>query len=230
MRNYRSNLKQLEHDPPDRFATVVSSFSYEAGDHPEPWWDYECAFAAEHVARVQPDEILDIGSLRSFVIGLLAHYPVTTVDIRARQAQFDNETVITSDAKALDIPDESFDAVVSLCALEHFGLGRYGDDIDMHGDELAFSEMVRVLRPGGRLIFSTAVRGGEAVLAFNEQRIYTLDLIRSLAGAALVAEDERGYSRTLQRFCTFDELAVSEPAPEPWDIYCGCWRKPASPV
>ena len=224
--DYRSALRRLRRTSPPRFRSVVQSFTWEAGEHPVLWWDFECSFAAEHIARVSPTDILDIGSIRSFIAGLMAHYRVTTVDVREREALLENETVITTDAKRLDLPDNSFDVVVSLCALEHFGLGRYGDELDMDGDRLAFSEMVRVLRPGGRLIFTTTIRNGEPVLAFNEQRIYNVDLIRSLAHP-LTCEDERAYDRQRQRFCRVEELAPAGPPSTAswWHVYCGCWRK-----
>jgi SAM-dependent methyltransferase len=226
MRRYRATLHELERVPPDRFPTVFGSLTYEAGDHPVEWWDYECAFAAEHLARVSPTDVLDIGSIRSFVAGLLAHYRVTTVDVRRRTALVANETAITSDARRLDLPDAAFDVVVSLCTIEHFGLGRYGDELDLEGDHAAFAEMVRVLRPGGRLVFSTTLRNGEPALAFNEQRIYNIDLVHRLT-KGLICEDERAYTRASQRFCAVDELPLEPPSYESWwHIYCGCWRKP----
>lgn len=47
------------------------------------------------------------------------------------------------DAEALLLPDQSFDAVISLCAVLHFP-----------AIATALSEMYRVLRPGGRLVVS----------------------------------------------------------------------------
>jgi SAM-dependent methyltransferase len=193
------------------------------------WWDFECTFAAEHIFRIKPTKILDIGSYRYFIIGLLAHYDVTTVDVRSRASLLANETVLTTDAKELDIPDGSFDLVLSMCSIEHFGLGRYGDEIDIEGDMKGFTEMVRVLKPGGHLIFTTTLRNGRPVLAFNEQRIYNVDLIHELT-RSLTCEDERAYDRERQRFCRLDELPRDEPPSRQswWNIYCGCWRKPDS--
>ncbi len=103
---------------------------------------------------------------------MLAGYKVTTLDVRPRDSRLENETIVTSDAKKLDIPSDSFDMVVSLCTLEHFGLGRYGDEFDLDGDKKAFNEMIRVLKPGGRLVFSTTVTRSTPSLAFNAHRIY----------------------------------------------------------
>jgi len=191
------------------------------GAHPEISAHFECYFAARQLARIQPSSLLDIGSIRYFVIGLLAHYNVTTIDIRPRTPLCENETVVTCDAKKLDIPDGSFDAVVSICALEHFGLGRYGDEIDLDGDKKGFREFVRVLKPGGRLVFTTTLSKGGPSVAFNAHRIYTLDMLRGFC-SGLSCEEEMFYSVRMNRYCTFDEVTSN---PEEWDIYCGCWRK-----
>ena len=116
------------------------------------------------IYKSKPANILDIGSYRHFILGLLAHYNVTTVDIRCRKSILENETIVTCDAKALQSSDNYFDAVVSLECLPHLGLLRYGDDFDLDGDIKAFKEMIRVLKPGGLLIFSTAITGGEPSL------------------------------------------------------------------
>ena len=98
---------------------------FEAGDHPRDFIDYQCGFAAGHIFRRRPRKILDVGSYRHFILGMLAHFPLTSLDVRPRHPAMEHETALTGDAKRLPLPDGSFDLVVSLCALEHFGLGRY---------------------------------------------------------------------------------------------------------
>lgn len=227
-REYAAHLVDLCRNPPDRFATVVADARFDLGDHPIGYVDWECTFTADHMRRIQPDQTLDVGSYRHFVLGLLAHYSVTSVDVRPRQATLAGESVVTCDAKDLRLPDASFDAVVSLCALEHFGLARYGDGFDVEADRKAFAEMLRVLKPGGRVIFSTTVRRSAPVLAFNAHRIYSLELLRALT-AGLSCEEERFFSRAEGRFCSFEELRFTEPPDgDSWDVYCGCWRKDPS--
>jgi ubiquinone/menaquinone biosynthesis C-methylase UbiE len=94
---------------------------------------------------MDPSNILDIGSYRHFILGLLSHYEVTTLDIRERKSNLVNENIVTCDAKALLFADNSFDSVLSLEALPHFGLCRYGDEFDLDADIKAFNEMIRVL-------------------------------------------------------------------------------------
>jgi len=130
MYQHHRQLNELKKN--NRGFKVFEEFRYEVGNHPQFYDHYECEFAARNLAKRHPINILDIGSYRHFVIGLASSYKVTTLDIRKRDSSLENETVLTSDAKQLDIPSDSFDAVVSLCALEHFGLGRYEDDKRLH--------------------------------------------------------------------------------------------------
>jgi len=112
--------------------------------------------------------------------------------------------------------------VVSLCTLEHFGLGRYGDDIDMEGDRKAFEEMIRVIRPGGTLVFSTTITRAAPQIAFNSHRIYDHAMIRSFCDK-LQCVDEDFFSNELGTGCDLERVTD---APAAWDVYCGCWRKP----
>lgn len=192
----------------------------DTGEHPESYIDFECAFAAKHLNQAAPSSILDIGSYRHFILGLLSHYRVTTIDVRTRPPASVNETVITCDAKALELSSASFDAVVSLCTLEHFGLARYGDQFDINADEKAFREMIRVLKPGGQLILTTTVTRARPSLAFNAHRIYGLDMIRAFC-TGMKCVEEGFYSNALGRTCSYEEVTDN---PSLWDVYLGCWE------
>lgn len=209
----------LKNDP--RGFEVFQESVYEPGAHPENFIDYECAFAAFHIQRAKPQRILDIGSYRHFLLGLLAYYPVTSIDVRARKNTLRNESVLTCDAKNLTIPDDSFDLVLSLCALEHFGLGRYGDAFDPDADRKAFSEMIRVLNPGGLLLFTTTITRAVPSVAFNAHRIYSYPMLETFC-SGLKCVEERFYSHEKIGFCTLQEVTDK---PKGWDVYMGCWEK-----
>jgi ubiquinone/menaquinone biosynthesis C-methylase UbiE len=183
--------------------------------------DYQCEFAAYHLYKEKPQSVLDIGSWRLFILGLLAHFNITTIDIRNRKSILKNENVLTCDAKALKIPDESFDAVMCLASLYIFGLGRYGDPFDLDADIKAFHEMVRVLKPGGLLIFSTSIHNSEPVILFNRCRIYNYEMIRNFCNS-LNCVEEKFYDRQNKRACSLEELTTDAKL---FDLYMGCWRK-----
>lgn len=220
LEEYRKNLARLKASPGG--FEVYEDMWYETGEHPARYTDFEAAFAASQIERLDPETILDIGSYRLFILGLLAGRAVTTLDVRKREPATPSETVVTSDAKDIRLPDESFGMVVSLCALEHFGLGRYGDEFDPDADRKAISEMKRVLRPGGHLVFTTHITRGRPAIGFNGARTFDREMLRErCAGLELVGE--RYYSHALNRYCSFEEVTDR---PRVWDVYCGCWKKP----
>jgi SAM-dependent methyltransferase len=216
---FNRNWEALKRDP--RGFEVFQEPVFEEGDHPQNFVEYECAFAAFHIRRISPRKILDIGSYRHFILGLLAHSSVTTLDVRPRKPTVENETVVTGDAKCLALPDDSFDLVLSLCSPEHFGLGRYGDELDLDADRKSFSEMIRVLRPGGSLIFTTTITRAAPSIAFNAHRIYDHRMVRDLC-TGLACVEERFYSHEKRGFCALEEVTDK---PRWWDVYCGCWEK-----
>jgi len=218
-RNYSHNLAELRSKP--GVFSIFEEMRYDVGAHPENFVDYECAFAAYHINRLNPQDILDIGSYRHFILGMLSHFKVTTIDVRDRKPFSDNEVVVTCDAKNLDLLDDSFDVVMSLCTLEHLGLGRYGDEFDVAADRKAFAEMVRVLRPGGHLVFTTTITRAQPSIAFNAHRIYSYGMLRAFC-AGLICIEEKFYSHKIQDFCSGEEVTAE---PNAWDVYCGCWQK-----
>ena len=218
--SYRRHLRLLKEDPGSYH--IFPEPVFETGTHPENFVDHECAFASEFLHRLHPPSILDIGSYRHFILGLLAHYAVTSVDVRNRTPLTPRETILTGDAKELSLPDHAFAVVLSLCALEHFGLGRYGDPVDFHADQKAFLEMIRVIKPGGHLIFSTTVTRGRPAIGFNAHRIYSYRMLQDFC-AGLILCEEKFYSHRLKGFCSLADVTAD---PQGWDVYCGCWQKP----
>ena len=218
---YEYYCKQVENNA--RGFRAFKDYRYEAGEHPYGQNERVSEFAAFHLYKEKPGKVLDIGSFRQFLLGLLAHYDVTTIDIRGRESLFSNENIITCDAKALDLPDNSFDTVMCMASVYIFGLGRYGDEFDLDADIKAFKEMIRVLKPGGLLIFSTSIGAAPPSIYFSRCKIYNYEMIHSFC-SGLDCVDERFSSRKLNRYCSYDEL-ITDPHSDFYDNYLGCWRK-----
>lgn len=217
-RSYRHQLRGLKKN---REFHIWSAFRYDIGAHPVEFEAYQCEFAAHHINRLKPKAILDIGSYRQFILGIQSSLKVTTIDVRKRMPATNNEIVVTCDAKKINLPDNSFDAVVSLCALEHFGLGRYGDEFELDADKKAFKEMIRVLKPNGRIIFTTMITNAGPSIAFNAHRLYTHKMIEEFC-SDLICEEERFYNPRDGVLYALKDVVREERL---WDVYCGCWIK-----
>ena len=200
---------------------VIEEFRDDSQAHPMHHRNYECDFASEQIAQNKPEKILDVGSYRDWLAGVMAYYSVTTVDVRNRKSNLSNEIIINQDVRNLEMADNSIDMVTTLHTIEHFGLGRYGDEFDPEGDRKAVSNFLRVIKPGGRFLFSVPVTAGQACIAFNSHRIYTMEMVRDWV-RDLSLGDEIYIKRKPAKLCTEVELATSLGE---FDIYCGCYIK-----
>jgi len=212
-------LKELRDD--NRGFDIFNELFYDVGVHPTNYIDYECGFTADNIKKLQPKKICDVGSYRHFILGMLSYYSVTTVDIRNRMPSPNNEFAVICDAKNLNLQDDEFDMVISLSALEHFGLGRYGDEFDLDADKKAFDEMIRVVKPNGHIIVTTTITNAQPSIVFNAHRIYDYEMIRAFC-SKLICEEEKFYSHKIKDFCRLEEVTTQ---PGVWDVYLGCWKK-----
>jgi len=207
----------------DRYSGhVFQDFIDQHGHHPSNWRDFETAFAADALSDLTSpsSRIIDIGSNHLFVSGLCATRTITTVDVRPRSIAPRNESVIVADAAAVPLPDHSFDVVLSLNAIEHFGLGRYGDKINVYADFHAASEWKRLLVPGGMIIVSTTISSRGESLAFTAHRIYSYTTIHDIfSGLTLIRESF--YSNKNNKQATLSELETPEFS---WDLYVGAFK------
>lgn len=125
-------------------------------------------------------EHIDVGSR---IDGLVSHLlaagiSVTEMDIRPLN-QYDpgcgvtKLTFVQGDATNLNnIESDSILSLSSLHAIEHFGLGRYGDDINPNACFDAMEALQRVLKPGGKLYLAVPISAEERV-HFNAHRIFS---------------------------------------------------------
>jgi SAM-dependent methyltransferase len=112
------------------------------------------------VLRNLPSEgkILDVGSTGSQIPVMLAclGYHVWTIDVRDYEYAGLSENLhsVVGDIRRTSFPDGFFDVVVAVSTVEHVGLGRYGDPIDLKGDRNAIKEVRRVMTSDGILLIT----------------------------------------------------------------------------
>lgn len=133
-------------------------------------------FARKVIENINPDEKhFDIGSrVDGFISHLLvAKQKVVQMDVRPLNIKLAGLEFRWADATNLDgIEDGSINSISSLHAIEHFGLGRYGDEIDPDAWKKILASMKRVMKQGGKLYLSVPV-GNEQKICFNAHRIFS---------------------------------------------------------
>ena len=132
---------------------------------------YHPAWAARILAETKPAEHVDISGSLNFCTIVSAFIPVKFYDYRPAPFHLSGLTSGRCDLMSLSFKDNSIESISCMHVIEHIGLGRYGDLLDLDGDLKAIKELKRVVKPGGNLLFVVPV-GGKAKIMFNAHRIY----------------------------------------------------------
>jgi hypothetical protein len=132
---------------------------------------YQDLFVAQKVFDFNPKNILDVGSrVDGFISNVASFREISTVDIR--ELGFEIKNIKSKIMDITKVPKNSlkFEMVTCLHALEHFGLGRYGDKIDKDAYKVGIEGLAKVLSDDGSLILSTPV--GKEKIEFNANWIF----------------------------------------------------------
>lgn len=170
-----------------RWAPIFGDFSSPAGSCRSLYF-LQDLLCSQFVLRQPAGSHLDIGSrVDGFVAQVAAARTLDVLDVRPLpltafpQIRFRQGDI-------LQPPEElkgRYDLVSSLHALEHVGLGRYGDLIAADGFERALGQATGLVTPGGLLLLSLPVARLERnCVEFNSQRLFShqrlLPLLRQL--------------------------------------------------
>lgn len=138
-----------------------------------------------HVARRiylnTPEKHVDVGSrVDGFVAHVASFRMIEVFDFRPLENHVENIHFTQCDMMS---PLESSlvdycDSLSCLHALEHFGLGRYGDPVNYHGHLLGFNNLWKCLRKGGKLYFSAPI--GSQRIEYNAHRIFSVEYLLNL--------------------------------------------------
>lgn len=140
-------------------------------------YTYHTAWAARKLKELNPFEHVDISSLTYFSTLISAFIPVKFYDYRPAKIELDNFSCNHADIIQLPFPNSSINSLSCMHVIEHIGLGRYGDPLDVDGDLKAIEELKRVVSIGGNLLFVVPI--GKARIMFNAHRIYSYEQITS---------------------------------------------------
>lgn len=136
---------------------------------------YHPAWAARKLLEYGIKEHYDFGSTQAFAAMTSAFTRVVLHDFRMPHILLSGLVCRSADLMKLDYANDSLPSVSCMHTIEHVGLGRYGDTLNPEGDRVAAKELVRVLQPGGTLIFVVPV--GRSRLQFNGHRIYSFEQV-----------------------------------------------------
>ena len=178
VRTYKKSLK-----PNYRFqfywksAKPLTGYYYDTAGTASGHYFSQDLWASRAIFKMRPATHIDIGSrVDGFVSNVLTFMPVTVIDIRPMKSHVDGLTFLQEDATEMSkFEDNSVESISCLHAMEHFGLGRYGDPIDADSCFKGMRSLARVLKPEGRLYFS--VPSGRERLEFNAHRVFYPDTV-----------------------------------------------------
>lgn len=129
---------------------------------------------ARKIYENNPLRHIDIGSrIDGFVAHVAVFRKIEIFDIRSLESPVKN--IIYKQADLMQLPDnmrDCCDSLSSLHAIEHFGLGRYGDPIDIDGHLKAINTIHLMLKPNGKFYFSVPI--GKQRIEFNAHRIFSI--------------------------------------------------------
>jgi hypothetical protein len=129
---------------------------------------------AKFIYENNPDNHIDIGSrIDGFVAHVATFRLIQIFDIRnLKKYVHQNIKFFKKDLMRKESIEEKItDSVSCLHAIEHFGLGRYGDAIDPNGHIKGFNNITRMLKKGGKLYISFPI-GKRNEVHFNAHRVF----------------------------------------------------------
>lgn len=138
-------------------------------------------FVAQEIFHQNPSKHVDIGSrIDGFVTHVASFREIEVIDIRPVDLNIDNIKFLQLDFSKE--PDKVFhnysDSVSCLHTLEHFGLGRYGDEIDPVSFKKGLNNLHLLCKQGASFYFSVPL--GDNKVFFNAHRTFSLQYLFEL--------------------------------------------------
>lgn len=154
-------------------------------DKYDNWWTakwhyfHQDLLVAQKIFQNNPQRHIDVGSrVDGFVAHIASFRNIEVFDIRNLENKVENINFKQLDLMQT-IPTEYIEYTDSLSCLhtiEHFWLGRYGDQIDIDWHKKWFAQMTKILKSGWKFYFSTPI-GEKQRIEFNAHRVFSLSYL-----------------------------------------------------
>tara|TARA_B100001057_G_C22824586_1_gene940893 strand:+ start:1458 stop:2240 length:783 start_codon:yes stop_codon:yes gene_type:complete len=134
-------------------------------------------YIARKIYKDKPKDHYDIGSrIDGFVAHVASFRKINIIDIRPLKNKIHNVSFFKKDImQENQLLDFKIDSLSSLHAVEHFGLGRYGDKIEYDGHLVGLNNIFKMLNKNGKFYFSVPI--GPNKICFNAHRIFSIDYL-----------------------------------------------------
>jgi len=151
---------------------IWSDYRKQAGSSSGDYF-HQDLLVASFIYENKPQKHIDVGSrIDGFVAHVAAFRKIQVLDIRPLSSLgHENIEFIQADLMSQDGLLPRADSISSLHAIEHFGLGRYGDPVDPDGYQKGFSNLIDMLESGGTLYISFPI-GRQNETHFNAHRVF----------------------------------------------------------
>lgn len=165
--------------PVERLIPCLSDRGVEAGVGNGQYF-YQDLIVAQRIFKRSPRRHIDCGSrIDGFVAHVAAFREIEVLDIRPLTTQAPNIRSVCADLMSNTHGlDGSTDSLSSLHALEHFGLGRYGDPIRPDGHLAALQNLADIVASGGSFYLSVPI--GPQRVEFNAHRVFAVPYLVGL--------------------------------------------------
>ena len=129
-------------------------------------------FNSKLIYQNKPKRHIDIGSrIDGFVAHVASFRKIEVIDIRPL-TKSEHKNIIFRQADFMKPQNlKKTDSISCLHAIEHFGLGRYGDPIDIEGHAKGITNLVNLISNSGRLYISFPI-GQKDEVHFNAHRVF----------------------------------------------------------
>lgn len=181
-RDLREIKKQLRANTDFKISRLypVLRDRYESNGNLKSHYFHEDLVVAQRVFENKPIKHVDVGSrVDGFVAHVATFREIEVFDIRPQDVVVKNIKFVTADFMNIAPELHNYaDSLSSLNVVEHFGLGRYNDPIDVDGHLKGLNSMFKVLKPGGKFYFSTAI--GPQRIEFNAHRVFSIEYLMKI--------------------------------------------------